>query len=304
MSWRSYAGSRRRIDRADVRRARAAVVVAHDEDRVGAARSGRGLDRVVADEAGRVERQLVAGRLLVELRSERPDERGVLVVEAGRDRLEVEVDAVCAAGPDGRGGLLGQIEPGGGVAEQRALELGLAGRPRHHADRQHDARALGVGGVDDRGHLRAGPAAPAGRRRAVGVELQQVAVLVGADAEVGDRREQVVVEDGVVDLPVGQEAHDLAAEVRGVEGGVAGRGREAGRGVVGERAAARCHWTGRRPVRPMAPGPPRRVRAAVSRRRLRSRGSGPGPWPCRRAAPAAPVRPPTRCRRRAAGTGR
>ena len=44
--------------------------------------------------------------------------------------------------------------------------------------------------------------------------LRQVAVRVGADAEVGDRREELVVQPGRVrQLPVRQEAEDLAAQV-------------------------------------------------------------------------------------------
>ena len=86
---------------------------------------------------------------------------------------------------------------------------------------------------DDRGHVRAGPAAPAGGVRAVRVLLAEVAVAIGADREVGDGREDVVVDLGrrAGQLPVGQEAEHLAAEARR------------------RRRGRRCRRPGRRPRR-------------------------------------------------------
>ena len=62
--------------------------------------------------------------------------------------------------------------------------------------------------------LRARPAAPADGRRPVAVPLLEVAGRVDADAEVGDRRDLREVQRGraVAELPVGQEAEDLALE--------------------------------------------------------------------------------------------
>ena len=82
------------------------IVVTHDEDRVGTAGGRSVLDRVVADIAGRVERELVAGRELVEFGPHRPDQGRELVRIPGGDRLEVEVHAVGTAIADGGGDLL------------------------------------------------------------------------------------------------------------------------------------------------------------------------------------------------------
>ena len=138
--------------------------------------AGGVLDRVVADPAGRVERQLVARGDRVQLRADRPDERGELVGVARGDRLEVEVDAVGAAIADGRRDLAWRGWP-------RAVELPSSAfwraRPvvvQAKLWTVSTTRAwLRVGGVDDAGHLRAGPAAPADGRRAVAVPLLEVA---------------------------------------------------------------------------------------------------------------------------------
>ena len=139
-----------RRDRSDRVRRRAAIVVAHDHDRVGAARGGRLLDRVVADPAGRVERQLVAACDLVQLGPDRPDERGELVGVGRDDRLEVEVDAVGAAVADGRRDLAGEVGPVARAAEERLLAGDTGRRPGEALDGQDDPRAAGVGRVDDR----------------------------------------------------------------------------------------------------------------------------------------------------------
>ena len=101
-------GSTDRRDRADRARARRAVVVAHDEDGVGGARGRRGLERVVADVAGRVEGQLVALGDGVELRADALHERDELVGVAGGEGLEVEVHAIGAAVADRDRDVLGE----------------------------------------------------------------------------------------------------------------------------------------------------------------------------------------------------
>src|SRR4029079_19838295 len=80
------------------------------------------------------------------------------------------------------------------VAEERLL-AGEAGRvPAEALDGEDDPGVVRVGGRDDARQLRAGPAAPADSRRAVGVLLHRVAGRVRADAEVGDRRDLAVVQ--------------------------------------------------------------------------------------------------------------
>ena len=78
-----------------------------------------------------------------------------------------------------------------------------------------------MGLVDDGRHLAARPAAPAHRGGAVAVRLLEVAVGRCADTEVGDRRELRVVERrrAVRQLPVRQEAEDLAAQAGGRDAG-------------------------------------------------------------------------------------
>ncbi len=116
-----------------------------------------------------------------------------------------------------------------------------------------------MGGRDDARQLRAGPAAPADRRRPVRVLLLEVAGGVRADAEIGDRRDPRVVETqgAVVHLPVGQEAEDLATQAGrgdcrlGRHGAARGRldegrascrlgGRRLGRQVDGRAGLHRC----------------------------------------------------------------
>ncbi len=209
-----------RRDRAGRSRRGGPVVVTHDEDGVGGTRRGGGLDRVVADRAGRVERQLVPPGDPVQLRPDGPDEVDELVGAARHERLEVEVHSVGTPVPDGRRDLAGELEPGRGVAQEGRLVGRLVGRPAERLDGQHDPRAATVGGLDDRGHPRAGPAGPADRGRAVAVALEQVAIGVRAHAEVGDRREEPVIEPGrtIAELPVGQEPEHLATQVGGANG--------------------------------------------------------------------------------------
>ena len=154
-----------------------AVVVAHDEDRVGAARRRGRLDRVVADEAGRVERELVAAGDLVQLGADVRTSAVNWPSEPDDERLEVEVDAV---GARGRGRPARSVAPGG----RRAVELPSSAfwrvLPLEVQAKLWTVRTtrvpVRVGGVDDRCHLRARPAAPADRRRAVAVALLEVAV--------------------------------------------------------------------------------------------------------------------------------
>ena len=160
-------GARHRVDGPGDAGPGGAVVVAHDEDRVGRARAHRGLERVVADEPGRVVGELVALPDLVQLRPDRLEQRDELVRVPARQRLEVEVDAVGAAIADGGRDLLREGEPRGAAAEQRALDVRLGGGPGEHADREHDPGAVLVGARDDRRQVGARPAAPAGRVRAV-----------------------------------------------------------------------------------------------------------------------------------------
>ena len=124
-----------RRDRAGGPRRAGLVVVAHDHDRVGAARGGRRLDRVVADPAHRVEGELVARGDRVELRPDRLDERGELVGVGRRDRLEVEVDAVGATIADGRRDLAGEVVAGGRAAQQRLLACRARSRSRRSSGR-------------------------------------------------------------------------------------------------------------------------------------------------------------------------
>src|SRR5207245_11090649 len=89
---------------------------------------------------------------------------------------------------------------------------------------------------EDARHLGAGPAAPADRDRTVAVAFLEIASRVGPDSEVGDRRDlrKVEAERRGVDLPVRQEAEDLAAEARRRDRGLRLNG-----GVWGRRAEAR-----------------------------------------------------------------
>ena len=175
---------------------------------------GQGGDVVGADAAGRVEGQLVPAGSCVERLAQQADERHVLVAVAARDGFEVEVDTVGAAVRDRLGDLAGQR-----LARVRAAQEGLRGRdlaarPGEALHRQHHARPLGVGVVDDVGQRAARPAGPADVLGAVGALSDEVAILVGADAEVGDGGQDAVVEARrrVGQLPVGQEAEDLAAQ--------------------------------------------------------------------------------------------
>src|SRR4029079_3655497 len=122
----------------------------------GAARRGGVLDRVVADPAKRVERDLVAAVDLVELGADRPDEGGELGVVRRGQRLEVEVDAVGAAIADRRRDLAGEVEPVGGGAEQALLAVEAGRAPAEALDRQDDPGVAGWGRRDDARHLRAG----------------------------------------------------------------------------------------------------------------------------------------------------
>ena len=92
-------------------------------------------------------------------------------------------------------------------------------------------RAVLVGARDDRREVGARPATPAGRVRAVAILLAQVPVAIGPDREVGDGRQDGVVDLGrrARELPVGQEAEHLAAEAGG--GGEVDVGRGGRRGV-------------------------------------------------------------------------
>ena len=174
------AGPRQRRDRPDLVGRPRPVVVAHDEDRVGAARGGRALDRVVADVARGVERQLVARADVVQLGPDAPDERHELVLVPGCERLEVEVDPVGAPVPHRGGNLFGQVGAGRRAAEEALLAVELARGPAEALDGEHDPRPLLVGGVDEAGHPRARPAAPADGRRPVAVPLLEVAGRVDA----------------------------------------------------------------------------------------------------------------------------
>ena len=135
------------------------------------------------------------------------------------------------------------------------------------------------------GHLRARPAAPADRRRAVGVLLLEVAVGGRADAEVGDRRELLPVEPGraVGQLPVRQEAEDLAAEPARVDG----------RGEVG-RDRRRAGSTDRASIGRSRPGRRRTVAAAAGDR---SRPGRPAARPARSRRAATGGRPGARAAR-------
>src|SRR6187455_2376586 len=138
---------------------------------------------------GGVDGQLVARAHVVELRADLPDEGYELVLVAGRKRLEVDVDAVGAAVPDGRGDLPREVRPGGRATEEPPLPIELARRPAEALDREHDPGAVPVGVVDDVGHPRARPAAPSHGRRPVGVALLEIPLRVDPDAEKGDGRE-------------------------------------------------------------------------------------------------------------------
>src|SRR4029077_12133137 len=125
--------------------------------------------------------------------------------------------AVRAAVADGGHDLAGQPLACRRAAEDGALDVGLPGGPGNHSDRETPPRAVLVRVGDARGHVRAGPAAPAGGVGAVRVLLADVAVPIGADREVGDGREDVGVDlvRRAGQLPVGQEAEDLATEAPG-----------------------------------------------------------------------------------------
>ena len=130
-------------------------------------------------------------------------------------------------------------------------------------------------------------------------------VLVRADAEVGDRGQDAVVEAGrrVLQLPVGQEAEDLAAQATGSHAGG-----EHPFGCAGDRdrpiERERRRRVGDR--RRVGGGAPRSTRARPAARSPRHASrSLPRRAPSRscgqRAAGAARVRPPTSRRRAAAG---
>ena len=247
-----------RIDGARLVRAGRPVVVAHDEDGVRPARGEGPLQGVVAREAHGVEREVVAGGDPVELGPDRPDQRHELVLVARDERLEVEVDPVGPAVPHGGNRLAGQVEARRRAAQERLLDGDLAGRPGKDREGERHPAALRVGGADDRGHLRARPAGPPGRQRAVAVALLQVPIGVGTHGEVGQVGEDVEVEPRVAvgDFPIGEEPVDLAAHAdrRGGELGRAGRddegcpfGRDGSR--VGRRRRERVgrglRWVGR-----------------------------------------------------------
>ncbi len=287
------AGVAERRDRPGPRRTGGPVVVAHDEDRVGPARGGRRLDRVVADPAGRVEGQLVAGCDRVQTGPDLADERGELVGVARHDRLEVEVDPVGATVADGRDRLPGEVGARRRAAEERRLVRLLEVGPGEGLDGQDHPGPVAVGGVDDRGQPRARPAPPAGADRAVRVALDEVAVAVGPDAEVGDRREDVVVERcrGVGDLPVRQEAEDLLAEA----GSRVGRRRRGGRRRPAARLGVddRSRVDDRRVDRGVERAGDRRPGLALRGRSHLVSGGAAGrerPWPA--AADAGPVAGP------------
>ena len=221
-----------RRDRADRARRGRAVVVAHDHDGVGATLGGRRLDRVVADPAGRVERELVALGDRVQRRPHLANEQRELVRIARRDRLEVEVDAVGASIAHGGRDLAGEVGASGRAPEQLLLAGQAGRRPGEALDGQDDPGAAGMGRVDDARHLRAGPAAPADRRRPIAVLLDQVALAVGPDTEERDGRDLLPVERrrAVAQLPVRQEAEDLTAQGARVD---RGRQLERGRAFIG-----------------------------------------------------------------------
>ncbi len=230
-----------RADGTDLGRRGASIVVAHDEDRVRATRCGRCLKRIVSDPAGRVEGQLVARSDRIEFGANAPDERGEFVRISRDDRLEIEVDAISTALRDGRGYLPGQVGPGGRTPQQRALRCLLAGRPGKDTDGEHDPGTVLMRSGDDRAELGTRPARPARRDAAVRVLFQEVAVLVGTDAEIGDRGQDGPVVGGrtIRELPVRQEPEDFAPQPVGRNGGA---------GVGPKRGHARAtHESGVRP---------------------------------------------------------
>ena len=171
----SYVRAVQRRDRARVRRAVGPVVVAHDEDRVGAAgRRGR-LDRVVGDLGRGVEGELGVRGNGIQLRPNRLDQRRVVIGVTGRDRLEVEVDPIGAAVRDRLRGLRGEVRARRRVSEERRLGGGIGRAPGEERQAQHDPHTVLVGRVDDARQAAAGPARPAGRRGPVAVLLEQVA---------------------------------------------------------------------------------------------------------------------------------
>ena len=221
-----------------------------------------------------IEGDLVALVDPVQLGPDRSDEGDELVGPSRHERLEVEVHAVGTAVADGRRDLAGQLLARRGTAQQRRLRLGLAGRPGERLDGQDDPGPALVRRPDHRRHPRARPARPADRQRAVAIALPEVAVGIGTDAEVGDRRQELVVQPGrsIGQLPVRQEAEDLAAEIR--------RGRRGGRVRAGQdqagRTGRRDGGAGRRVDRMQArPGCLRRQRPACPDRSLAGAGHRP-----------------------------
>src|SRR4029079_1640844 len=110
--------------------------------RVGGPGGWWGLDRVVADRAERVERQLVAAVDAVQLRADAADERGELALVAASQRFEVQVDAVGAPVADRGCDLPGEIGPGRGRAEQRLLAVQTGGVQAEALDGQHHAAVV------------------------------------------------------------------------------------------------------------------------------------------------------------------
>ena len=110
-----------RRDGAGDRRTGGPAVVAHDEDRVGAAGRGRGLRSgscrcsAVVSNVSCAPGTRASSCVRIGL-----DQRRELVRATRRDRLEVEVDPVCAAVGHGLGGLRGEVCAGDRVAEERA----------------------------------------------------------------------------------------------------------------------------------------------------------------------------------------
>ena len=191
-------------------------VVRHDEERVDVGRQRADVhEPLVPTRGSRVSVDTDHRRrpALVHLRRELGDEVGELrrqVRIAGIGApLEVDVDTVEATRRD-------RIDDVGdrGLGQARGTEELVERRIVGLLDHQHRAVARLMRAVEGIGQGLAGPAGPAGVRRAVAVHGVEVAVAVEVQPEIGDGAEQRVVPVRVVvDFPVGREAEDLASQL-------------------------------------------------------------------------------------------